>query len=60
MEYRISQATMQGHDFYEGIRAVLIDKDHAPKWSPASIDEVDEALVASHFQELPGRELQLA
>ncbi len=58
MEYRMSQAFMAGHDFFEGVRSVLVDKDHAPKWSPVSLAEVSEALVAQHF-EAPksGREL---
>ncbi|MDH3594656.1 MAG: enoyl-CoA hydratase/isomerase family protein [Rhodospirillales bacterium] len=49
MEYRLSQACVAGHDFVEGIRAAVIDKDRAPRWCPASLDEVDEALVAAHF-----------
>ncbi|KZD08199.1 enoyl-CoA hydratase/isomerase family protein [Oceanibaculum pacificum] len=57
MEYRLTQACMQGHDFFEGIRAVLVDKDHAPKWNPATIEEVDAALVERHFAELGAREL---
>lgn len=59
MEYRMSQACMRGHDFFEGIRAVLVDKDHAPQWSPATLDEVTDDLVASHFADLGPRELQL-
>ena len=59
MEYRISQACMQGHDFYEGIRALLIDKDHAPKWSPQTLANVDPQLVARHFEELGKRDLEL-
>ena len=59
MEYRISQAMMFGHDFYEGIRAVLIDKDHQPRWSPDTLEQVDEPFVEKHFEELADRELQL-
>jgi len=58
MEYRMAQASMrQGSDFYEGIRAVLIDKDHAPKWSPATLGEVSDALVESYFAPLGKNEL---
>lgn len=58
MEYRISQACMEGHDFHEGIRAVLVDKDHKPQWKPATLEEVDEALVERHFAPLGERELR--
>lgn len=57
MEYRLSQAAMAGHDFYEGIRAVLVDKDHAPRWRPATLADVDKALVESHFKPLGERDL---
>lgn len=50
MEYRLVQRCMDGHDFFEGIRAVLVDKDHAPKWRPARLEEVSADLVDSHFQ----------
>lgn len=49
MEYRLSQACLAGHDFAEGIRAAVIDKDMAPAWRPARLEEVDEALVERHF-----------
>jgi enoyl-CoA hydratase len=50
MEYRISQACMRdGHDFFEGVRAVLIDKDQAPKWNPPTLEGVTDAMVAEHF-----------
>jgi 3-hydroxyisobutyryl-CoA hydrolase len=50
MEYRMSQACMRpGSDFYEGIRAVLVDKDHAPVWNPTSLQDVTDEMVESYF-----------
>jgi len=49
LEYRLSQACMAGHDYYEGIRAVLIDKDHAPSWRPATLGDVGSDIVEAHF-----------
>lgn len=42
------------HDFCEGVRALLIDKDRKPVWSPARFDDVDPALVARHFVPMYG------
>lgn len=50
IEYRLSQAMTARADFREGIRAVLIDKDGQPKWSPATIDEVSDEEVARCFE----------
>jgi enoyl-CoA hydratase/carnithine racemase len=55
MEYRISQRCMrpQPHsDFYEGIRAVLIDKDQEPVWDPAAFEKVGLAAVTAYFAPL--------
>jgi enoyl-CoA hydratase len=59
-EYRLSQAFMAGKDFYEGIRAVLIDKDNQPRWSPSELAAVTPALVESHFRPLGERDLNFA
>ena len=48
-EYRLVTRVMEGHDFYEGVRAVLIDKDNRPVWSPATVEEVDPAAIAAAF-----------
>ncbi|MDX3906318.1 MAG: enoyl-CoA hydratase/isomerase family protein [Pigmentiphaga sp.] len=46
----LAKACQRGHDFIEGVRALLIDKDRAPKWSPATFQDVDADLVARHFR----------
>ncbi|XP_016046258.2 3-hydroxyisobutyryl-CoA hydrolase, mitochondrial isoform X1 [Erinaceus europaeus] len=58
MEYRLSQACMGGHDFHEGVRAVLIDKDHAPKWKPADLKEVTDEDLNNHFKSLGSNDLK--
>lgn len=57
MEYRMSQACMAGVDFYEGIRAVLVDKDQNPTWSPATLEDVTDELVNKHFESLGASDL---
>ncbi|XP_033024592.1 3-hydroxyisobutyryl-CoA hydrolase, mitochondrial isoform X1 [Lacerta agilis] len=59
MEYRLSQACMQGHDFYEGVRAVIIDKDQSPKWKPAVLEEVTDEYLDSCFKSLGSGDLKL-
>ena len=60
MEYRLSMRFMEGHDFFEGVRAVLIDRDGTPSWRPAALEEVTEAEVDAYFAPLPSeRELGL-
>jgi enoyl-CoA hydratase len=48
-EWRIVSRVVYGEDFYEGIRAVIIDKDSRPRWHPASLAEVTPAEVDRHF-----------
>ncbi len=48
-EYRVSCASLKSHDFVEGIRAQLVDKDRNPQWSPPSIAAVTDDDVAAYF-----------
>jgi len=57
LEYRMTQHVMAAHDFYEGIRAVLVDKDQKPRWQHRSLAEVTDAEVARYFESLGEREL---
>jgi len=57
LEYRLTQHVMAAHDFYEGVRAMLIDKDRDPRWRPASLAEIEEATVEAYFAPLGEREL---
>jgi len=58
-EFRIVSRIIQGHDFYEGVRAVIVDKDNAPRWRPASLGEVSDAEVERHFAPRAEGELPL-
>jgi enoyl-CoA hydratase/carnithine racemase len=51
IEYRMAQHAMRpDHDFFEGVRALLIDKDQKPKWNPPTIEGVTRAMVEAHFK----------
>lgn len=51
MEYRVAGRIIATHDFSEGVRAVIEDKDNRPVWSPAGVGEVESEFVDSLFQE---------
>jgi enoyl-CoA hydratase len=53
MEFAATHAVLKSPDFYEGIRAAVIDKDRRPKWAPAALHEVDESLVDTYFAPHP-------
>ena len=57
LEYRMTQHVMAAHDFYEGVRAALVDKDQQPRWQPASLAEIDDAAAEAYFAPLGDREL---
>lgn len=50
IEYRMARRCVEAHDFHEGVRAVLIDKDKAPRWSPASVEGVSDADIERYFE----------
>jgi enoyl-CoA hydratase len=56
-EYRIVSRIVYGKDFYEGVRAVIIDKDNAPQWHPGTLAEVSTDEVERHFAPLDGDDL---
>jgi len=60
MEFRIVSRIVHDHDFYEGVRAVIVDKDNKPQWGPATLPEVSEADVERHFAPLGASELVLS
>ena len=59
MEYRMVQKCQSSGDFYEGVRAMLVDKDRKPKWNPNSIDKVDEIWVNHFFEPLNENDLKI-
>ncbi len=59
LDFRVVQHCMAGVDFYEGIRALLIDKDKTPHWNPTSLEEVPGDLVLRAHQPPPEGSLGL-
>ncbi|XP_055523978.1 3-hydroxyisobutyryl-CoA hydrolase, mitochondrial [Wyeomyia smithii] len=53
LEFRMAVHSVIDSDFKEGVRALLIDKDQAPKWNPAKLSEVSPALVDRFFGPVP-------
>ena len=54
MEYRLSCAFLnRDTDFYEGVRALLIDKDQKPAWNPKTLEEVTDEHIAKFFSKIP-------
>ena len=59
MEYRAAARMVMGHDFREGVRAQLLDKDGKPRWQPDSLAGVKGTDIAGYFASLGARELAL-
>jgi enoyl-CoA hydratase len=58
-DYRIALACIGGHDFIEGIRATIVDKDRHPTWRPDKLEDVTEDIVDRHFKPVDTLELTL-
>jgi enoyl-CoA hydratase len=56
VEYRIGARVVCRPDFIEGVRAVIVDKDNAPRWNPATLEAVTEAMLDEIFSALPADE----
>ncbi|HEX9880919.1 MAG TPA: enoyl-CoA hydratase/isomerase family protein [Hyphomicrobium sp.] len=59
VDYRLACRFLDGHDFYEGVRAALIDKDGKPRWQPQRLEDVTPAMVADYFAPMGPDELVL-
>ena len=60
-DFRLAWHIIRGHDFPEGVRALLVDKDQKPQWQPARIEDIKDEDVDSYFAVLPPeKELGLA
>jgi enoyl-CoA hydratase len=57
LEYRIGQRVVRGHDYYEGVRTVLIDKGETPHWTPEQIKTLSASNIDAYFAPYPGGEL---
>lgn len=53
IEFRMVNRIFTAHDFFEGIRAVVVDKDQSPSWQPATLQDVSDDLVGEYFKPLP-------
>ncbi len=55
-EYGVASKVVQRHDFVEGVRALLVDKDQEPHWLPANPEAVTDHLIDTIFAPLPEKE----
>jgi len=58
-DFRLAWRCLEAHDLYEGVRALLIDRDHAPKWQPPRLQDVSDTMVDAYFSSLEADELAL-
>ena len=51
-EFEAAHAVLASNEFYEGVRAAVIDKDRNPQWSPATLTAVTEAILSKYFSQI--------
>ncbi len=49
MEYRLSRSFIENPDFFEGIRAVVVDKDKTPRWNAQALDSLTPEIIEAYF-----------
>ena len=59
LDYRIAGYLAENHDFHEGVRAALIDKDGKPRWAPETLTGLTAGMIERAFEPMPGDELVL-
>lgn len=59
VDYRLACRFLDDRDFYEGVRAALIDKDGAPRWRPERLEDVTPAMVEDYFASMGADEMVL-
>jgi enoyl-CoA hydratase len=57
LEYRVVSRVLRAPDFYEGVRAAIIERGAAPRWRPARLEDVDPAVIDACFAPLGSAEL---
>ncbi len=57
LEYRIVSRIVFSLDFFEGVRAIIIDKDHTPLWTPAHLEDISQIEIDRYFAPLNNDEL---
>lgn len=53
-DYVIARRFMRGEEFFEGVRAMLVDKDKTPRWQPETLENLGQTEILNYFAPLPG------
>lgn len=56
IEYRLAWRLVDGHDFREGVRSILVEKDNTPRWRPGRLAAIDPAAIDRLFEPFPNSE----